>query len=250
MKIALCLSGQPRGLPMSLQLLKDGILNHNPDIDIFIHTWFDNSYVNIPFDSAQPGHTGVKGSWHPQTEEMLNSLNPKKILMEPPQEFKHLSHLANRESAIQTKLASMFCSAFKSNKLKCEFEMENDFKYDIVIKSRIDLHYAFPVIVKNLIDQNINSNLYVPSMHQWMRMGDSYPIKSGGNYSSMSDTWIMGSSDNIDKACSVYEKFEEIHEKIFPHVYGEAYLGYVVRGGIYNIPISMVNINYNIFRGS
>ena len=248
MKIALCLSGQPRGLPKSLQLLKDGILNHNPEVDVFIHSWFDDSCQSIPFDSSQPGQSGRVGSWHPQTKELLHELSPKKIKIEPPQPFYNFSHLMSLESAVQTKLASMFYSSFECNQLKCEFEWENNFIYDVVIKTRIDISYHAPVIISNIIDDNLKTNLYVPEMHQHMRMSDSYPTKSGTTYSSMSDTWIMGSSENIDKACSVYPNFENIYNEISPMLYGETYLGYVVRE-LNKIPISMVNVKYNLFRG-
>jgi hypothetical protein len=61
----------------------------------------------------------------------------------------------------------------------------------------------------------------------------------------MVDTFAFGTSENMDKFCSVYPEFKDIHQKIWPHVYGEAYLGYQVRG-VYQIPITMIPFEYEI----
>jgi len=76
MKIALCLSGQPRGLPLSLKMLKANLVGIE-DMDIFLHAWFDPNTIGQPYDSAQAHQQGRVGLVHPQTEEMLLSLNPK-----------------------------------------------------------------------------------------------------------------------------------------------------------------------------
>ena len=41
MKVALCLSGQPRVVDVGFHKLSQSILQHNSDVDVFIHTWFD-----------------------------------------------------------------------------------------------------------------------------------------------------------------------------------------------------------------
>ena len=40
MKIALCISGQPRDIDINFPIHKASILDGN-DVDVFIHTWFD-----------------------------------------------------------------------------------------------------------------------------------------------------------------------------------------------------------------
>ena len=52
MKVALCLSGQPRVVEVGYQKLKATILDNN-DVDIFIHTWFDPD--NLSQKSVIPG---------------------------------------------------------------------------------------------------------------------------------------------------------------------------------------------------
>ena len=40
MKLALCLSGQPRDVDIIYPILKQSILDDN-DVDVFVHTWWD-----------------------------------------------------------------------------------------------------------------------------------------------------------------------------------------------------------------
>ena len=54
MKIALCLSGQPRGIPYSCQQILDNIINVNENVDVFLHTWFDPNDIGKSYGSAQP----------------------------------------------------------------------------------------------------------------------------------------------------------------------------------------------------
>lgn len=247
MRIAVCLSGQPRGLPFSLDLFKWGLLDKNDNIDIFIHSWFDKSIVGNKFDSAQPDNFNATGTAAENTDSLLKSICPKGILLESPKDFNEFGHLKDLGTARQKSLASMFYSSFKSNELKRKYEEDNKFTYDLVIKTRIDLQYSKQVVLSDLPISKIQTDLFVPQKHHHTRVSDSYPTKTGFNYSSMSDTWILGSSQNIDIAASVFCRFEEIYNDIYPYAYGEAYLGYVVRG-LGKIPISMIDVDYNIYR--
>ena len=52
MKVALCLSGQPRVIEGGYQKLKSALLDYN-DVDVFVHTWFDPD--NLSTESVIPG---------------------------------------------------------------------------------------------------------------------------------------------------------------------------------------------------
>ena len=73
MKIALCLSGQPRGIPNSLQYALNSLIIPSSITDIFIHTWYDESLVNKPFDSAQPGNNNKLGVWNKSLQKGLTT---------------------------------------------------------------------------------------------------------------------------------------------------------------------------------
>ena len=248
MKIALCLSGQPRGLPNSYNFLKDNLIEPNNITDIFIHNWFDSSFIGKPFDSAQPGQSERIGVWNENTESILKSLFPKSIVLETPKSFSEFEDLQDLPQAVQTRLASAFYSSFTCNNLKKEYESINNFTYDIVIKTRLDINYHNKIIIQDIVTDL--DNIYVADMHHNMRINDSYPTqKSGWNYSSLGDTFAIGSSKNIDIFTSIFEDFKNIYHDIWPYAYGEAYQGYVVRG-LHKIPIcSTTKISYNLYRG-
>ena len=248
MKIALCLSGQPRGLPNSFNLLKDNLIEPNNITDIFIHNWFDSILIGKPFDSAQPCQSEKIGVWNENTEQILKSLSPKKIILEPPKTFNEFNDLEDLPHAIQTRLSSAFYSAFTCNSLKKNYEQENNFIYDIVIKTRIDINYHKKIVINNFY--NDTNSIYVADMHHSMRVNDAYPTQNSGFvYSSLGDTFALGTSKNIDIFTSIYPNFKEIYHDIWPYAYGESYQGYVVRGK-HNIPIvGTTEIAYNLYRG-
>ncbi len=231
MKIALCLSGQPRGIPISIEQVYNNII-FPLNADVFIHSWYSPECDNVSFDSAQPAQSNKVGRWLPESDKIIiKHLNPKKYLFEPPRQFEEFNDLPGPGSAVQTRLASLFYGIYQSNKLKNEFEIENNFKYDIVIRTRIDLVYKCPLdknIILNLgeIQNNI---IYTPKFYQDHRQYDSYPIVNDGHYSSMTDIFIMGNSFTMDKVCDIYPHFRKIHEKIYPYAYGESYIGYNTR---------------------
>lgn len=247
MKIALCISGQPRGLSTNIERIKTSLIDPSGIQDIFIHTWFDESVIGEHFNSAQPDQSGRLGVWEVDTLERLQTLHPKKLLAEKPHNFEHLNHLEGLPSAIQTHLASNIYSVYMANELKSSYEKENNFKYDLVIRTRIDCGYDKPYNIVEYLDPNWKDVLHVPYIHQATRVNDSYPIKDGGTYSSLSDTFAYGSSEVVDKFCSIYPNFEKIHEQIYPYPYGECYFGYQTRHH-HNIEISTQPVHYNLVR--
>jgi len=152
MKIALCLSGQPRGLPLSLKMLKANLVGIE-NMDIFLHAWHDPLMIGQPYDSAQSHQQGRVGLVHPQTEEMLLGLNPKDYLFESQKEFPFTRLFVSPPEANQERMASIFYSIYTANMLKKRYELLNGFKYDLVIRARYDLWYEKPINVMEYLEQ-------------------------------------------------------------------------------------------------
>jgi hypothetical protein len=108
--------------------------------------------------------------------------------------------------------------------------------------------YHKPVIVQELIDENIKTSAYVPEMYHSGIANSSCPLKNGDTYSRMADTFIISSSPTMDKITSVILDFENHHHNIYPFPHAESYLGYVARK-IHNIPVIMKDISYVLYRG-
>lgn len=125
--VAVCFSGQPR----TWRIAKENILKYytfekNVNVDFFIHTWDTNEYKSItnPFNRIEE-----KVSEN-ELEEIKKAFNPKYAELE----------IYNRDE-MPNPFCSLFYSFKKSIWLKRKYEIENDFRYDVVIKARFDVNY-------------------------------------------------------------------------------------------------------------
>lgn len=140
MKIALCLSGQLRFLQQGyVENIFPFILQGN-DIDVFIHTW--------AIDDEQDGKSYINGGGFAMGSpvnksymlEALNLYRPVKYLIQQQIPFENGKYPERTMPGIKShNLFSMFYSIYKSNQLKTEYEKENNFTYDIVVRSRFDI---------------------------------------------------------------------------------------------------------------
>jgi len=153
MKIALCLSGQPRVVEVGYNKLYNTILKNN-DVDVFIHTWFDSE--NLSTQSAIPGREG-----HTLAPDAIDKLvhlyQPKKIIVDKPKTWRcrfyypektfvkaHTWVYEVRDGIEEAKKyldnAShcMWYSVMISNLLKEQYSTETNIQYDYVIRNRID----------------------------------------------------------------------------------------------------------------
>lgn len=246
MKIALCLSGQPRGLPLSLKMLTTNLIGIE-NMDVFLHAWFDPDTIGQPYDSAQAHQQGRVGLVHPQTEELLLSLNPKEHLFEPQKDFLFARQFISPPEANQERMASIFYSIYTANMLKKKYELEHGFEYDLVIRARYDLLYESPI---NPLDYWEPSRTHIVTAEKFQGIRNDPNFQQGGY--TLTDIFAFSTSKNMDVFCDTYPHMSFIHTQINPP-YGENYLGFRVRvmGGIdaycapfnYEIMHRVVNIN-------
>jgi hypothetical protein len=123
LKLALCLSGQARGLFQAQKYIKRNLLDVY-NVDVFCHTWKPpggitqmKMYEDINF-LYDPKYFGY---------DMPIPASTNSDLFVP-----NASHPANF-------CTSMFYSIYKANDLRIRHQVLNDVKYDFVIRSRFDL---------------------------------------------------------------------------------------------------------------
>lgn len=186
-KIALCISGHLRTFDSNFKTVKEHILDKF-DCDTFIHTW---DTLGL---SYRPGDSNLHIA---DTHKHLHTINqlysPKKIVIEKAKHFNitPLMHQRCNEHRDIHGILAMFYKIEECNKLRQEYELENNFKYDFVIRFRGDLwlEELFP------IDNRITSNhLYLPIY---------------GNFGGACDQMAFGSPDVMDKYCSMYSNVEK-----------------------------------------
>jgi hypothetical protein len=120
MRLALCLSGQPRSYKKAFEFISRNLLEKYT-VDVFFHTWVnvpENSYI---FDELQQLYRPVIASYDYSLPSNVNS-----HMLVP-----NGSHPANF-------CTSMFYSINVANEYRVKHEVFGAFRYDFVIRSRFD----------------------------------------------------------------------------------------------------------------
>lgn len=185
MRIAVCLSGQPRAIEFASKGLLNYFSNNNSDqhtFDFFCHSWNYNTWKTPELDAT-----------------------PKEVV-----DFKWLSNQLLKFSSIESKIGvendayrfslgdrlpygSLLYSAMASNFLKRKYEIRNNFRYDCVYKVRYDS--VFNPDTRAKPDWPFKRNLYAP---HYGRMPLEY------NRFNFSDVVYYGDSWSMDIASDLY----------------------------------------------
>ena len=151
MKIALCISGQPRNTNRGIP----NILKHlNFDFDVFQHAWWDSNSSKELFIKSNAAKLNdivsepVHNDW---ITSMYQNFNIKKLFLETQVPFKVSNLLEERKAyfANAFNIYSSLYSIYMCNKLKKEYEKQNNFKYDLVIRTRLDFGFSEILDIKN-----------------------------------------------------------------------------------------------------
>ncbi len=140
MRIAVCFSGQWRTGNYCYENLKQffGILY--PYCDFFIHTWDINKQKCYNLSNVFSKETKLTSN---DINEIKNKYNPKKIIVDDYQiaykELVKYEPLLYTTVNIFDIVQPLWYSFYKSIQLKNEYEIDNGFKYDYVIKLRPDI---------------------------------------------------------------------------------------------------------------
>jgi hypothetical protein len=213
MKIALCLSGYFDSFKDGSSKGQDGyeymqrqIFNHpaaDEGIDVFFH------------------------NWEPHLEDHITKIyEPKGYIVEPQIDFvevaehnkvsrRHLDPynqlgnwtMTSKQGAGYVgpeRLLSQYYSTQKSFELKKEYEEENDFKYDCVIKSRFDLGR-----INRSTSGPGKANPYACQCIKFdptLNMEKLYMVYWDLFNEGPADMWFYSSSENMDNFCELYHK--------------------------------------------
>jgi len=170
---------------------KNHIIEPNP-IDVFIHTWGSHD------------------------EESLDKVyNPKDITIEEPIEFdtedtKTNDYPGYPNCTTINMFYSQAYSAKKSIEMKSLYEKENNFKYSMVMMSRMDCLWLRPVHFQMLDPKYF----YISNWNQQRFGGGSLGMKSNRTTKQREerkilDYWFISNSENIDKFSNLYDYIPE-----------------------------------------
>lgn len=189
MKIALCLSGQPRYIKECYRYLEKYILEpFNPDI--YAHMWWDDSYIGKIFkfhalDQYSENMKDVFNFYFPNAHTVFEKqieFDVSKFDLDNGEmslELGKNKHMWSKE--VIFKQYSMWYSVLKS------YELINQ-EYDVYIRARTDLIYNQEI-------QLDNSMLFI----------DDYENKS-----QLCDWFAMGNKNDFAKYCNTFNLIDEI----------------------------------------
>jgi hypothetical protein len=172
MKIAVCFSGQPRFVRECYPNIEKFLLEHNKhhQIDVFSHTWFSEEIINKPLYINEYSSFSGDAVIPSDAVDNIKKLYAPKIMnvdvpiIFQPNEFvtkefikfaiTPTSNFGMPVSEFQQKktdgLYSMMYSLMNSIISKKTYEMQNNLKYDFVIKMRFDNILISPISFDNL----------------------------------------------------------------------------------------------------
>jgi hypothetical protein len=184
-RIAVCYSGQARHWRTAVENNKRFFeWESHPEtgmkvqVDYFIHTWDKNTW-RYP----KQGHEHYHLEQHDDASDIEQAYSPKGFVC---QEFVETDY--NRA------WDPMFYSNARSLMLKRDYELKNDFQYDIVIKARLDVVY--PPAYKFPLQRVWPGNCYTCT-----------PISkfsSEFNYNNFDDVLFYGDSPTMDLVGDIY----------------------------------------------
>lgn len=193
MKVALCFSGLPRNIKDTYKSIYENLLVPNNIEDVFFHTWecedkqnIGNQYEDYIYDKSDQ-------------EFMFEKYQPKRYIEEPQGSYKNdpnnLSDdvLSKYERPDITKCSdkqSQFYSQYQAVKLITDYQKDNGFVYDAVIKMRFDLIFFNPIIVKNLDLQIVYILNFMTNMETELMINDWMAVGSYDNIQKYAEVWI------------------------------------------------------------
>lgn len=185
-KTALCISGHLRTFEENYHTVNEHILQ-KIDCDVFIHTW----------DVLGLSHRGTDSNLHSiETSDLIDKIKllykPKKLVIEKSRTFELKPIMQQRviDHRDWGGILSMFYKIEACNNLKKEYEEENNFKYDCVIRFRGDLWIGDDIPIDGFTNLNY---LYLPLY---------------GNFGGACDQFAFGNSSVMDKYSSLYSNLE------------------------------------------
>jgi len=178
MKVAICISGQPRRFHENYQNFLNFLINPNgrfENIDLFGHFWKE----------------------HRNTKKISEILPFKKCQVEPQQYFndRNWDNVPHRNLIKKPlNVVSMYYSIMKANQLKSEYETENNFKYDCVVRYRTDIVFTDPLVLPEKVEKN---TAYLSDILTY-------------DYGGYNDQIAFGDSKTMDSYSTVFKKLYEI----------------------------------------
>lgn len=151
-RIALCLSGQPRSIKEAYPCIKKNLIDTNQQVDVFLHCWYNNEEIGKQFSntSETTREEGINIVEDNVPNWLKKMYQPVATLVEVQEDFSSKvkqEYLAARDKTNPFATFSMWTSIQRCNDLKKQYENDNNFIYDIVVRCRYDVALETPIVI-------------------------------------------------------------------------------------------------------
>lgn len=189
-RIAVCLSGQIRTWKKVIDTWNKIVCLDDVQIDYFIHMWNETS---IPIVGLTQREIELINLTDKEIMSVINTIKPISYKLESQKIF--LTTLKNE--GYYNPYECQYYSMYKSCQLKTQHEIDNNFKYDIVVKSRFDLFFN-----QNIIDNvDVNSN----SIYAYSPAYDENDVLNR-----VTDIFFYSDSDTFNKLSNYYNEIDRL----------------------------------------
>ena len=192
-RIAICFSGQPRTWRRCCQTWLQ-YLNLD-QADIFCHLWDFNTRPNSVARDQTPEPVAEA-----ELDELVSILRPKALLVES---YKTIRPLKENQALSYPPFLSQFYGILRAARLKKQYEIANQWQYDIVARARYDAYYNEPLI-------NANITVEDNTMH-----GFHFGWNSQTNRGRIGDIFWMSDSQTYDIIADYYLNLPTVEQKFF-----------------------------------
>lgn len=198
-RIAVCFSGQPRTWRKCVESWKDNLFGHL-EMDVFCHAWDFNTQPNCVSVGLNTTDRIVEEG---EIDELFSILKPKKSMVESRKEFVPFT---KTQPVLVPSFLSQYYGIMQASRLKKQYEIENDFQYDIVIKMRYDAYFKTPVIQEFTDLSNIDP---------WSMYCFHYGWDSSSNRGRVGDIFWYATSETYDIICDYYLNLCHMESKFY-----------------------------------
>lgn len=182
MRIAICISGQPRNFKQSYTSLKKYFLDKY-DCDIYFHSWKTPLFESTNFGGGNHQYQLNEEDYN----ELVELYQPKNYILEQPIVFDASGYQCPIWRYPLNTILSMYYSVYKSFSL-CK---QSNTEYDLIIRTRFDLDYSQLPLDLDKIDKNL---VYIPKWYTDERV-------SHRGYCGL---FIVGNQSNLEKFSTLF----------------------------------------------
>ena len=228
MKIAVCFSGQIRTGVEASENIKRYLGNLYPFCDFFIHTWDIDLIKNT---------TKISKVDLDRIEKIRSIYNPKAMNIEIYDDVNAKEKFNTISNSVNTQL---FYTFMKSVELKKQYENENNFEYDYVLKLRLDLIFSSH---RNL-ETDISMYPFENNNGIWIENPPTEEVYFANDVYWLDDVFYITTSKIIDYISSYYNFIKKNRFKSHNN-YEYSLKNYIIRNEII-IFFKKDSIDYNM----